>query len=88
MAKFGKNTLVGVVVSAVLILVLLAIVRAVFPGAILDGFMDAKCANVTCPEGQFCEEGVCRPNMPAYSNNYYDEGVESFEDKKKPDTCN
>lgn len=88
MVKLGKNTLVGVVVCVVFIFVLLAVVRAVFPGVILDGFMDAKCAGVTCPEGHFCEEGVCRPNMPAYSNNYYDEGVESFEDKKKSETCN
>ena len=52
--------------------------RAVFPAALYDGFANMSCYGVKCNEGEFCQEGVCRPINPAYTNNYYDKGVEGF----------
>jgi len=80
MARFNK-TLLGVFISFLVILALIAVVRSVFPGALVDGFADITCYGVNCKEGEFCQEGVCRPINPSYTNNYYNEGIESFVDK-------
>ena len=72
-----KNVLLGVVVSFVIILLVIALVKMVVPSA-LDGFADMDCYGVKCAEGQFCQEKVCRDINPKYTNNYYNEGVESF----------
>lgn len=76
-----KNVLVGAVVSFVLILILIAVMRMVFP-RMLDGFADIDCYGVKCAEGQFCQEKVCRDINPKYTNNYYDAGVENFKNVK------
>ena len=78
MARLNNKTLMGVFVSFVVILALIAVVRAVFPAALYDGFANMSCYGVKCNEGEFCQEGVCRPINPAYTNNYYDKGVEGF----------
>jgi hypothetical protein len=81
MARANKN-FVGVFVSFLVILVLIAVVHSVLPGA-LDGFQDMACYGVSCKEGEFCQNSVCRPINPAYTNDYYNKGVEGFLDKKK-----
>jgi hypothetical protein len=81
MAK--NNVLFGAFVSFLVILVLIAVVKAVFPNVLVDGFSDMACYGVVCEEGQFCQNKVCRDINPPYTNNYYNEGVESFKDAKK-----
>jgi len=83
MVRLSNKTLVGVFVSFLVILVLIAVVRAVFPGVLVSGFDDMSCYGVKCKEGEFCQEGVCRAINPAYTNDYYNKGVESFAVKKK-----
>lgn len=78
MARLNNKTLIGVFVSFLIVLALIAVVRAVFPAALYDGFSNMSCYGVKCNEGEFCQEGVCRPINPAYTNNYYDKGVEGF----------
>ena len=82
MAK-SNNVLLGVFVSFVIIMVLIALVRAVFHGVLRDGFADLSCYGVACNEGQFCQDKVCRDINPKYQNNYYDEGIDSFKNKDK-----
>ena len=74
MAK-SNNVLLGVFVSFVIIMVLIAVVRAVFPGVLRDGFADLSCQGVTCAEGQFCEEKLCKDINPKSTNDYYNQGV-------------
>jgi hypothetical protein len=76
-----NNTILGVFVSFVAILVLIAVVRYVFPGALVDSFKDLSCYGVKCQEGEFCQNSVCRPVNPPYTNNYG--GVENFNNKKQ-----
>jgi hypothetical protein len=81
-----KNVLLGAVVSLVVIFILIAVVRIVFP-SMLDGFTDVGCYGVKCEEGQFCQDKVCRDINPKYTNKYYDVGAESFKVKEdKPKT--
>ena len=79
----SNNVLLSVFVSFVIILLLIAAVRAVFPGVLREGFLDESCRGVTCAEGQFCQDKVCRDINPPYTNNYYNEGVESFQCRDK-----
>jgi hypothetical protein len=77
-----SNVLVGAFVCFLVILLLISLVKAVFPGVLIDGFSDLSCYGVVCAEGQFCQDKVCRDINPAYTNNYYDEGVESFRNSR------
>jgi len=70
-----SNVLVGAFVSFLVILLLISLVKSVFPGVLIDGFSDLSCYGVACAEGQFCQDKVCRNINPAYTNNYYNEGV-------------
>ena len=78
-----KNVLFGVFVSFLIILVVIGVVKAVFPNVLLDGFADMSCYGVVCAEGQFCQEKVCRDINPAYTNDYYNEGVEAFRSSRR-----
>jgi hypothetical protein len=69
---------VGVFVSFLIVLAMIAVVRAVFPDTLYDGFTNMSCYGVKCNEGEFCQEGVCRAINPPYTNNYYNKGVEGF----------
>ena len=72
-----KVSLGNVFVGFVIILLVIALVKYVFPS--VDGFRDVSCYGVKCDEGSFCQENVCRPINPPYSNNYYDKGEEAFQ---------
>jgi len=78
MARLNNKTLLGVFISFLIVLALIAVIRAVFPAALYDGFSNMSCYGVKCNEGEFCQEGVCRPINPAYTNDYYNKGVEGF----------
>ena len=80
MVRLNNKTLLGVFVSFVIILALIAIVRSVFPGVLMDGFANMSCYGVNCKEGEFCQESVCRAINPPYTNDYYNKGAESFAD--------
>ena len=75
MVGISKNTLISVFVSFIVILFLIALVRAVFPGALVSGFDNMSCYGVKCKEGEFCQESVCRAINPPYTNDYYNKGV-------------
>ena len=79
----GKSTLVGVLVSLVVILVLIAVVRMVFPGVLRDGFRDVTCVGVRCAEGEFCQNNACKKINPPYTNNHFAEGFQEEEKKNE-----
>jgi hypothetical protein len=72
-----KVSLGNVFVGFVVILVVIALVKYMAPS--MDGFRDVSCYGVKCDEGSFCQENVCRPINPPYSNNYYNKGEEAFQ---------
>ncbi len=79
MARGMKKVSLGTVfVSFLVILAVLYVVKYVFSST-LDGFRDVGCYGVKCEEGSFCQDNVCRPINPPYTNNYYDKGEEAFQ---------
>jgi len=50
------------------------------------GFTDMSCYGVACQEGEFCQNGSCKKIYPTPTNNYYDEGVEGFQNSCPPGT--
>lgn len=75
MVRITKDTLSFVFVSFIMIIILIIVFRAAFPGVLLSGFDNMTCYGVKCKEGEFCQEGVCRAINPPYTNDYYDKGV-------------
>ncbi len=73
-----KVSLGSVFVSFLIILLVIAVVKYVFSSSV-DGFRDVSCYGVKCEEGSFCQENVCRPINPPYTNNYYNKGEEAFQ---------
>ena len=80
-----KNILLVALTSFVVILLLVALVRYLFPRSVM-GFTDMSCYGVACQEGEFCQSGSCKKIYPNPTNNYYDEGVEGFQDSCPPGT--
>lgn len=72
-----KVSLGSVFVGFVVILLIIAVVKYLVPS--VDGFRDVSCYGVKCDEGSFCQENVCRPINPPYTNNYYNKGEEAFQ---------
>ena len=72
-----KITVGGVFVSFIVVLIIIAAVKYLFPS--MDGFRDVSCYGVKCEEGSFCQDNVCRPINPPYMNNYYEKGAEAFQ---------
>ena len=62
MARSMKmSVLACVFVSFLVILVLIPVVRILFPGALYDGFADVStCNGVVCEEGQWCQDKTCK----------------------------
>jgi hypothetical protein len=71
MVRLNNKGLMGVFVSFVVVLALIAVVRAVFPSSLYDGFSNMSCYGVKCNEGEFCQENVCRPVMAPITNDYF-----------------
>jgi len=80
-----KNTLLVALTSFVIVLLLIALVKFLFPRSVM-GFTDMSCYGVVCQEGEFCQSGGCKKIYPQETNNYYDEGVEGFQDSCPPGT--
>jgi hypothetical protein len=78
MKKHGYSLLglLGVLLVAV---ALLPLIRRTFARSFPEGFqattgVDSRkgdCKGVTCNEGEFCQENVCRPVMPPITNDYF-----------------
>jgi hypothetical protein len=73
---YSLLALFGVLLFAVAIL---PMVRRTFARSFPEGFqastgVDSRkgdCKGVTCNEGEFCQENVCRPVMPPITNDYF-----------------
>jgi hypothetical protein len=65
---YGLVALFAVLILAVSVLPYL---RKVYARSFPEGFRDLDCKGVTCQEGQFCQENVCRAISPPYTNNYF-----------------
>lgn len=79
----SKATLVSVLIGLVSVLVLIVVVRMVFPGVLRDGFRDVSCIGIRCAEGEFCQNNACKKINPPYTNNYFAEGFQEEEEKKE-----
>jgi hypothetical protein len=71
MASKGAYSLFGLLLVLVLVVAFLPKLRLVFAPMFPEGFRDVDCKGVTCNEGEFCQENVCRPVMPAITNKYF-----------------
>jgi len=40
----------------------------------LEGFRSLDCKGITCEEGQFCQDNVCKAISPPYTNKYFPDG--------------
>jgi hypothetical protein len=67
----GMYKLLALVAVVILIIVSLPTIRSMFAPIFPEGFRDVDCKGITCDEGEFCQENVCRPVMPAIRNNYF-----------------
>jgi hypothetical protein len=76
----GGFGIVGLFVFLAIIVAFLPMIRRTFARSFPEGFrssMEKKegfrnvdCKGMICKEGEFCQENVCRPVMPAITNSY------------------
>jgi hypothetical protein len=71
----GAYGIVGLVVVLVLVVAFLPIIRDTFAPVFPEGFRNLDCKGVTCDEGEFCQNNVCKPVMPAITNQYVGYGL-------------
>jgi hypothetical protein len=78
--KVSKGySLVGLLLVLVFAVAFLPVIRRTFARSFPEGFQasggfDSRkgdCKGVTCSEGEFCQENVCRPVMAPITNNYF-----------------
>ena len=74
--QYGIVALVVAFVGILLVLVVLQGWGCRFLG--LEGFQSEAgrldCKGVTCEEGQFCQDNVCKAISPPYTNQYFPSG--------------
>jgi hypothetical protein len=68
---YGLVALFAVLLVAVSVIPWL---RKTYSRSFPEAFRDLDCKGVTCNEGEFCQENVCRPVSPPYTNNYFPKG--------------
>jgi len=75
--KSPKNAYGLVALFAVLLLAVsvLPYLRKMYARSFPESFRDLDCKGVTCQEGEFCQENVCRAISPPYTNNYFPRGT-------------
>ena len=69
----------GLLLVLFLAVAFLPVIRRTFSRPFPEGFqatggVDSRkgdCKGVTCNEGEFCQENVCRPVMAAITNDYF-----------------
>ncbi len=72
-------SLLGLFAVLLVAVAILPMVRRAFARQFPEGFqagsgVDSRkgdCKGVTCNEGEFCQENVCRPVMPPITNDYF-----------------
>ena len=67
-AGYGLFALLAILV---IVATVLPFLRKSYAPYFPEGFRDVDCKGVTCKEGEFCQENVCRPIYPAITNNYF-----------------
>ena len=67
----GAYGLVGLFAVLVLVVAALPWLRKKYLRSFPEGFRDLDCKGVTCNEGEFCQENVCRAISPPYTNDYF-----------------
>ena len=70
----GAYGLVGLFVVLLVAVSVLPWIRRTFARSFPEGFTDSRpvdCKGVTCKEGEFCQENVCRSRSIVYNNDYY-----------------
>lgn len=65
----GGYGLVGLFAVLLAAVALLPWLRRTFARSFPEGFRDLDCKGVTCKEGEFCQENVCRPVAAPATNN-------------------
>lgn len=69
----GGYGLVGLFTVLILAIAFLPVIRRTFARSFPEGFRDLDCKGVTCKEGEFCQENVCRPVAAPITNSYFPE---------------
>ena len=80
--KKGGYSLLGLFGVLLLAVAFLPMIRRTFARSFPEGFqafgggsgVDSRkgdCKGVTCDEGEFCQENVCRPVMAPITNDYF-----------------
>lgn len=76
----GKGySLLGLLLVLFLAVAFLPVIRRTFSRSFPEGFqatggVDSRkgdCKGVTCNEGEFCQENICRPVMAPITNDYF-----------------
>ena len=67
----GAYGLVALFATLILAVAALPLIRKHFARSFPEGFRDLDCKGVTCNEGEFCQENVCRSNSIVYKNDYF-----------------
>jgi hypothetical protein len=57
----GAYSLVGLLAVLVVVVAFLPAIRDAFAPLFPEGFRNLDCKGVTCDEGEFCQDNVCRP---------------------------
>lgn len=79
MKKHGYS-LLGLLGVLLVVVAFLPMIRRTFARSFPEGFQMAgsgvdsrrgDCKGVTCNEGEFCQENVCRPVMAPITNDYF-----------------
>ena len=60
----GAYQLGGLIVTLVVIVAFLPALRRMFARQFPEGFRDVDCKGVSCKEGEFCQDNVCKPIYP------------------------
>lgn len=71
----GSYGIICLLFILVLVVIFLPVIRDRFAPIFPEGFRNLDCQGVTCDEGEFCQNDVCKPVMPAITNQYVGYGL-------------
>lgn len=69
----GGYGIVGLFTFLIVVVAFLPAIRRMFARSFPEGFRSLDCKGITCQEGEFCQESICRPISAAITNNYFPE---------------
>ena len=67
----GAYGLMGLFAVLLVVVASLPWLRKMFVRSFPESFRDLDCKGITCNEGQFCQDNVCRAISPPYTNDYF-----------------